>query len=61
MKLFALPENVLNHVATLLQELPFKSANGALIEIQKARMLVDDKGNAIEDAPAVAASTTDVA
>jgi hypothetical protein len=50
MKMFALPENVINEAFTLLQKLPFQEVVTLLPKMQKARALIDINGNPLLDA-----------
>jgi hypothetical protein len=53
MKLFALPEDVINNVFTALQSLPFNQVNDLLAKVQNAKLVVDANKNPVEvpDAP----------
>lgn len=48
MKLFALPESVINEAFTLLQKLPFNEVVLLLPKMQKAQLVVDSNGNPVE-------------
>lgn len=48
MKLFALPEDVLNTVLIVLQELPFKTALSVINDVKQARLVVDSNNKPVE-------------
>jgi hypothetical protein len=58
MNLYALPEDTLNRVMDLLQELPVKTSLNVISEVQKAILVVDSNGKPIPAASAQPASVT---
>lgn len=58
MKLYALPEDVINNVLTVLQELPFKTVLNVIGEVQKAKLVVDSNNNPIEASTEVGPTPT---
>lgn len=58
MKLYALPENVLNEVLTALQELPYKTASKVLAGVSQARLVVDANQAPVELTDVTPAATT---
>jgi hypothetical protein len=60
MKLFALPENVINEAFALLQTLPFNEVVTLLPKIQQAQLVVDSTGNPVTLPDLTVAAPVDV-